>query len=139
MVVAMPRSPTGDDVFGHRVQLAREAHDPPWDRVQLADALGIGYQAVYNIETGQSGRSLAGLYKLREVLRRPIGWLLGELPEDLSPELLEFLASLPPGSEELEDVSDAILLAHARAQRRRMRESGAAGGNDSADDREERA
>ncbi len=133
----MARPKTGDPVLAARVRLRRK--ELRWTRKKFANEIGRSLDWVISLEGAKSATTLAGLHRLREVLRRPIGWLLGELPEDLSPELLEFLASLPPGSEELDDVSDAILLAHARAQRRRMKKSGAAGGDERDDNREKRA
>ncbi len=132
----MARPRTGDPILAARVRKRRK--ELGWTRKELAGKTGRSLDWVISLEGAKNATTIAKLRKLSEVLARPIGWLLGELPEELPGDLLEVLASLQPGSEELEDVRDLLGMVAARAERRRMRESGAAGG-DSADDREERA
>lgn len=86
------------DLIGNRIREARK--DAGMTQMELGSHLGLTQGMINKIETGQSAITLTNLFKLAEVLNRPLAYFLGIGVGELSAEegeLVGIYRSLPEG------------------------------------------
>lgn len=86
------------DLIGNRIREARK--DAGMTQAELGSHLELTQGMINKIETGQSAITLANLFKLAEVLNRPLAYFLGINVGELTAEegeIVEIYRSLPEG------------------------------------------